>query len=425
MKRFTLACLRQLGVLVLLSLIVGVAHPATAQTSSFDPEAPLESLRTAHASADSQLVRLATGLLEARADTKISFDTYVEGVRYFQRHHPQFYGAFFGDPFYARYNIRYEKLAQERQFANLEINPQNSFWSRQWLLCHPLGYDPAFGGRCWGITYAATDFFRLPTALRLQPFPHQSRKGRTFWGPVIRTISSWSLAVGSPPTQRGPEVGKPGDTPEVPSQSPTHPALPKENPSEKEDGSSATGAVAAIEALPSRIRVPEDRSASMQSRASLFRRIEKKMLIRRLMRKRYGDDDLSARERYEFAKTVAEKLSSGDLTAKGSVSEAAGAVVGASEPVSTDKYRRLLERSWDRSATLTERSGGTVVRRESVGVKPQLDIPDPTVREMGPSGISIENGSREEGSSRTRSSNSENPSGSDGGSGSEDPSSEG
>ena len=94
--------------------------------------------------------------MEARADTKISFHEYKEGVRYFREQHPGFYGNFFGDPFYATYDVRYHKLAREQAYVSRDLRIAMSY------TCQPLTYDPAFDGRCRGWRFAATDFFFFP-----------------------------------------------------------------------------------------------------------------------------------------------------------------------------------------------------------------------------------------------------------------------
>ena len=48
-----------------------------------------------------------------------------------------------GDPFYATYDVDYQRLVRERQLAAPDINPLNSFWSSTWFFCNPLSYDPA------------------------------------------------------------------------------------------------------------------------------------------------------------------------------------------------------------------------------------------------------------------------------------------
>jgi len=160
---------RSLGLLSLLLAAVCLAgtvpQTSRAQNASFDPENPVRSLATAHLESDADRVALATSLIEARADTKISFATYRTGVRFFQQNHPEFYGAFFGDPFYADYDVRYQRLTDERRRANLDVNvdPFAILFNIDWLFCNPYAYDPAFNGQCRGFTFMADDFVVLPS----------------------------------------------------------------------------------------------------------------------------------------------------------------------------------------------------------------------------------------------------------------------
>ena len=111
---------------------------------------------------DRALVKRATRLLEARADGDISRATYRDRLNDFRLDHPGFYGNFFGDPFYATYDLRFTRLAELRQRINTFVNPQNSFRSTASFYCSPFSYDPNFGGVCRGFQYAASDFFILP-----------------------------------------------------------------------------------------------------------------------------------------------------------------------------------------------------------------------------------------------------------------------
>jgi hypothetical protein len=145
-------------------LVAAVLLPAdgVAQDDAFAPEAPLQSLRQASPSSDADLVALATDLLRARAQFEIGFYDYKKGVRFFRTHHPAFYGSFFGDPSYAPSGARYARLARARQFARPAISALNSIWDDTWFFCSPLAYDPALGGSCEGLRFAAADFFFLP-----------------------------------------------------------------------------------------------------------------------------------------------------------------------------------------------------------------------------------------------------------------------
>jgi hypothetical protein len=145
-------------------LVAAVLLPTdgTAQDDAVAPEAPLRSLRQASPSSDADLVALATDLLRARAQFEIGFYEYKKGVRFFRTHHPAFYGPFFGDPNYAPSGARYARLARARQFARPAISALNSIWDDTWFFCSPLAYDPALGGSCEGLRFAAADFFFLP-----------------------------------------------------------------------------------------------------------------------------------------------------------------------------------------------------------------------------------------------------------------------
>lgn len=135
-----------------------------AQAPTGELDAVLEAMRAQEGDvSDDVLVRRATELLTLRANTKISFKSYARGVRYFKENHPAFYGAFFGDPFFAEYDVRYFDLVDRRRTINVDVNPTNSIFNSSWLFCHPYGYDPAFNGTCRGFAYPADEFFLLPT----------------------------------------------------------------------------------------------------------------------------------------------------------------------------------------------------------------------------------------------------------------------
>lgn len=350
--------------LVLALLLLPVAGPvqtATAQTSTSDVEAPVPPLRQATPSSDSQLVDLATALLEARADTKISFQKYQKGVRYFQLNHPQFYGAFFGDPFYASYDIRYEELVQKRLLANLDVNPQNSYWSRTWFLCRPHNYDPAFGGRCWGFSYASSDFFLFPAALQF-PIAQTRRSvvpGLTFALYDHREDCERRRVSSDPhrPNEDHPEIP---DTSRAPVIGETHPApFPEEPPS-------TPGEDERPDHLADRLQLPDDLETSMQETTAALERAEKIRRIRKLMKRKYGDGDLTAREKFEFASELADRFSS----------EKGG---GADPPVGGFSWRDWREDGAGYSPELElpshERFGGHDVNRTGADA-PDLDRPD-------------------------------------------------
>jgi len=125
-----------------------------------DPENPVRSLRRATPDSQDDLVSLAKRLQEARADTEISYGEYREGVHFFRTNYPSFYGNYFGDPFYATYDVQYHTTARDAWRAGLDVNPHRGFRDGTAFLCAPSGYDPAFGCRSWA--YAPSDFFILP-----------------------------------------------------------------------------------------------------------------------------------------------------------------------------------------------------------------------------------------------------------------------
>jgi len=125
-----------------------------------DPDNPVRSLRRANPDSRDDLVSLAKGLQEARADTEISYGEYREGVHFFRSNYPSFYGNYFGDPFYATYDVQYHTTARDAWRAGLDVNPHRGFRDGTAFLCAPHGYDPAFGCRSWA--YAPSDFFILP-----------------------------------------------------------------------------------------------------------------------------------------------------------------------------------------------------------------------------------------------------------------------
>lgn len=149
---------------LLLMALGGEGQTATAQAPSFDSDRPVQSLKqvAVTAESDAQLVALATEFLEARDDTEISKSTYHSGVQYFQQNHPQFYGNFFGDPFYATYDVDYFKMERLHHLAGLEVKPFGDLSTM--FLCNPLSYDPAFG--CESGTFASLDFFLKPVRYR-------------------------------------------------------------------------------------------------------------------------------------------------------------------------------------------------------------------------------------------------------------------
>lgn len=151
---------------LLVSLMIGLC-PMTSvaqDDGAFDADNPIASLQEANPTSDQERVELATQLMHARSDTKISRSEYRKGVHYFRENHPTFYGNFFGDPVYASYDVTYDQLARKAQEAYVDVNPRTSVLNPQGFFCAPQTYDPAFGGVCFGFAWAKSDYFRLPSS---------------------------------------------------------------------------------------------------------------------------------------------------------------------------------------------------------------------------------------------------------------------
>jgi hypothetical protein len=291
---------------------------ATAQTPTFDLEQPTASLQRALlvAEDDSQLVDLATALMEARADTKISYEEYRSGVRLFQEHHPGFYGNFLGDPFYATYDVRYQTLAWERQMAEPDINPVNSFRTSDWFFCHPLGYDPAFNGQCRGFTFAVSDFFFLPAGPAFGRKNLASIRDRTQLFATRGDGTVRSRAVSPAPHMPDTSRGLVGDTP-----TPERPP-PERPPSEAVETTAANASPSSARAPRTglfdhpapRIDVPDDVHMSMQETASSFKRTETILRIQQAIERRHERGPLSVRERVRAAQQIAADQGMDELT---------------------------------------------------------------------------------------------------------------
>ncbi|MEF8940901.1 MAG: hypothetical protein V5A22_13735, partial [Salinivenus sp.] len=158
---------------------------ARTQGTPFDPAAPVASLRRANPDSREDLVSLAKALQPARADTEISFNEYRDGVRFFRTNYPAFYGNFFGDPFYATYDVQYQRTARAAWLVGLDINPHHGFRSMTGFLCAPHGYDPAFGCRSWA--YRPSDFFSLPSIFALSGLESARYANRFLWSPFYRS----------------------------------------------------------------------------------------------------------------------------------------------------------------------------------------------------------------------------------------------
>jgi hypothetical protein len=287
---------------MLLFAVGGEAQTATAQGSSFDSDQPIQSLKqaTLTAESDSHLVALATALQKARADTEISFGEYREGVQIFQQNHPGFYGNFFGDPFYATYDVRYSRLTWKRQFAEPDINPQNSFRNNDWFFCSPFAYDPAFNGQCRGFTFLASDFFFLPSGPAFGPQELASRRERVREHlPQRDTESRIRRADSAPPepdTSRTPIADAP--MPDRPEPGRSVPAeIETTGPVESESGVDLVSAPNEI-SVPDKITAPERAAEATPDRAPALSR------IRELVRRQQNGAQLSAKERREVMSTL-------------------------------------------------------------------------------------------------------------------------
>jgi len=303
---------------LLIATGLGTAQVTAAQQPVFDAEQPVESLRQAAPPqpSDSALVALATALQKARADTEISYDEYKDGVRFFQEHHPGFYGNFFGDPFYATYDVRYQKLALKRQLAEPSINPTNSFRNSNWFFCSPLGYDPAFNGKCRGLEFTVSEFFYLPSG---PAFGAQNLASRRDHPQVLAARGDMDVrARTANPVPRVPDTSRtPGE--DVPT--PDRPT--------PESSTSDAAEVAVIDAPPSsapetptqtssrlvsEIEVPDAMRTRMQETASSLERTETLLRIRQEIRRRSERSQLSHRERARVAQRIAEDSGMDELT---------------------------------------------------------------------------------------------------------------
>jgi len=163
-----------------------VGEPQDVREGAVDPNNPVRSLRRADPESRAELVSLAKGLQAARADTEISYSEYREGVHFFRTNYPAFYGNYFGDPFYATYDIQYHTTAQAAWLAGLDVNPWRNFRDVTAFLCAPHGYDPAFGCRSWA--YAPSDFFFLPDVFAFSGLAGTPQLGGSLRGPYFRSL---------------------------------------------------------------------------------------------------------------------------------------------------------------------------------------------------------------------------------------------
>lgn len=288
---------------------------ARAQQPSFDVEDPLPSLKRAlvHTTTDTQLVEVATALLKAREDMEISYSTFRKGIWEFRTRHPDFYGNFFGDPFYATYDVDYFKMDRLRSLAALEVDPFGELAGM--FACNPLGYDPAFGGWCRGFSFPIEDFFLSPNA------SHGRSSGLLASFPRVQTQSYWRPRTGPraddgpatfSDTVRTPPVGP--DVPYIASRSVDHSDSSGDERSDATEESGVTlDDVQDLIHLNNRVRLPDRLQHEMEEQVENLRRQEAILRLRRIVRERTnGRAALSDREQFELAQEMAERFSSGN-----------------------------------------------------------------------------------------------------------------
>jgi len=261
---------------------------------------------------DRILVRQATRLLKERADTEISQSAYRDRLNNFRTEHPDFYGNFFGDPFYATYDLRYTRLAELRQRINTFINPQNSIRNTAGFYCNPLTYDPAFNGRCRGFTFAASDFFLLPSG---PGFGQQDLPSAQGHDRILTTRRDIGLRPRS--VDPGPRQSDTSRTPDTPRPTPDHPEAERAsaNAQVTKTLSSARAARArSSDRSAPQIDVPDDVHDSMREVASSLEQKETILRIRREIGRRSERGRLSVRERARVARRIAEANGRDELT---------------------------------------------------------------------------------------------------------------
>lgn len=293
------------------------ASAQKAETPGFDVNAPITSLRTADLSTEQKRVELATRLLEARADTEISHATYKDGVQFFKNLYPEFYGNFFGDPFYATYDVQYIRLVRARQHAELDVNPRNSFWDPTSFLCNPFSYDPAFDGQCsGGFTFAASDFFFVPLFLELRFASSFSTLASPFSRGEVYRIARHTRAK-SPHYSPGrkstdeafpPSIAPIDPLPEAPRREVDVPTIASGDQPDR-DSDEATSSDRSADRSPSedarvpdhsprQVRIPDDVHRSIQETATSLRDTEIQLRLQRHIQEEYGGhENLSPRER--------------------------------------------------------------------------------------------------------------------------------
>ena len=362
MRRARIPASRMLPGLLLGALLfmgIGTAQVATAQQPMFNSDRPVSSLKQAApiTASDSKLTALAIALQKARADTEISYDTYRDGVEVFRKHHPGFYGNFFGDPFYATYDARYMRLTRERQFAEPDINPQNSFQNSDWFFCAPFTYDPAFNGRCRGFKFAVSDFFFLPSgpAFGRQDLASNGYSARTL--ATRKDVSSRSRSAGSvphtPDTLRAPAA-------DIPAMDRSESGPPASDAGESvstdtEHLSAHAARIRTPDRLAPQIEVPDDLDASMQETVSLLKQRETVLRIRQAIDRQRERGSLSARDRARVAHRIAEERGMDELAR--SISRVQGPRTDRAARQSPERIdreelqRRVRQRAAERSST--------------------------------------------------------------------------
>jgi len=290
------------------------ASAQEAETPAFDADAPIMSLQKANPRTNAQLISLATALMEARAETKISHSTYQKGVTFFRVNHPQFYGNFFGHPYYATYDSEYVYMSRLRSLARADADPRSELPGL--FSCHPRWYDPAFGGRC-EYQFPTFQFLLLPdgslpavasgTSLRNPKPVRLGENCRRAWCELLYDeFLRYDLpknygerptrASSSPKGKRPPRPGK-GEIPTA-SVDKKEPPVPSE----------IARPVKPVQGPDRSIDLPENVHTSMRKRAFSLWQTEKVLRFRKLIEQKYSGSGLSAQARDEMASHLARTL---------------------------------------------------------------------------------------------------------------------
>ena len=179
-----------------------------------------------------------------------------------------------------------------------------------------MTYDPAFNGRCRGFTFAASDFFLLPSG---PGFGQQDLSSAQGHDRILTTRKDIAIRPRSvDPAPRAPDtsrisVGR-SSTPNRPAPEPSTSdaaetvALNAPPPSAPETPTHTSGR------LVSKIEVPDRVRAHMQETASSMERTETLLRIRQEIRRRSERGQLSHRERARVAQRIAEDNGMDELT---------------------------------------------------------------------------------------------------------------